>query len=69
MKRWRWPHVAFTFVVGFVVAAVIELRALAINRWSYSESMPLVGAMPILQLMVLPYTTFLVVRLIAREFL
>ena len=72
VERWNWPHMAFTFVVGFVVAAVIELRALAIDRWSYSESMPLipyleVGLSPILQLMVLPYTTFLIVRRIAHN--
>lgn len=51
----------YTFLVfsGIVVAIVVELQALAWNRWSYNALMPRipglgVGLLPVAQMMVLP---------------
>ncbi len=74
VDRVGWPDAAGIFFAGFIVASWIERCALDVNRWGYSESMLLipylgVGVMPVLQLMLLPYATFLTARLIARKFL
>ena len=62
---WEWPFTAgltehvLLGLLGGVVAAVIEWRALATGRWQYTDKMPLVpilkvGLSPLVQLMVLP---------------
>lgn len=47
-------------VSGALIAVVIELHALAVERWSYSELMPIipwleVGLSPFVQLLLLPW--------------
>lgn len=58
---------------GLAVAWIVELRALALGKWLYSASMPIVpgtgaGLSPLLQLALLPLLTFWVAGSIARSF-
>jgi hypothetical protein len=71
-KKWNWVEqyraikLVYMILTGAAVALVIEMVALNSNRWSYTEIMPLiprinVGIVPILQLMILPFLTYLMV--------
>jgi hypothetical protein len=51
------------FVIGIVLATIIELYALATGRWSYGHEMPLIpllntGLTPTIQLGLLGYLTY-----------
>jgi hypothetical protein len=53
-----WRQIALA-AMGFLVAVVIELQALAEGRWNYEAAMPLVplfevGWLPVLQMIVIP---------------
>ena len=53
-------RVALLLVAGLLIAASIELHALALDRWAYSALMPIVpvagvGFSPSLQLVLLPW--------------
>jgi hypothetical protein len=71
-RSWHWAeqyravNLVYMIFTGAVVAIIIELLAIKIDRWSYAAIMPLipkiqVGIVPVLQLMVLPFLTFLIV--------
>ena len=49
-------------ILGFCVALFVEYKALALKRWAYKKSMPLmfgVGVSPVLQMtLLLPFTVF-----------
>ncbi len=49
-------------IVGFCIALLVEYKALALKRWAYKKSMPLlfgVGMSPLLQMtLLLPFTVF-----------
>ena len=55
-------------VLGFIIAVIIELSNVQImQRWDYTSLMPVipilnVGLVPIIQLMVLPFIVFFIVR-------
>lgn len=54
-------------LVGMFIAILIEYYALSVGRWVYAPSMPLflwtkAGLWPVLQMIILPYVTFFVVR-------
>ncbi|MFL6289268.1 MAG: hypothetical protein ACJ759_00040 [Thermoanaerobaculia bacterium] len=56
LSRWRLLLLA---LLGFLVAVVVELRALLEGAWSYSAAMPRmpflnVGWIPVLQMIVIP---------------
>ena len=66
-----WIHMpqareyAVFVVAGIFFAVLIELRAMAENRWSYSQYMPVVlgiGLTPLIQLAVTGLVTLFVVR-------
>jgi len=55
--------------ISFIIAYVIELRALYLQNWEYNAQMPLipfldVGLSPILQMMILPILTFFITKII-----
>lgn len=57
LSRWRLLLLA---VLGFLVATVIELRALLDGAWSYRDAMPRVlflkvGWVPVLQMILIPF--------------
>ena len=66
MRKQKYIYV-FTLICGFALATVIEKYALATNRWSYNDLMPIipffkVGLSPILQLTILPAITILITQ-------
>lgn len=53
------PRLAALAVAGFFTAVLIELRALDLGKWTYTEAMPLVpifavGLSPVLQMVLIP---------------
>lgn len=65
--RGRWNHYATAAVLGLATAVLVEHAALAAERWSYTERMPVVslldaGLWPLLQMTLLPPLTFLFAR-------
>lgn len=57
---------------GFLIAAVVELRALAQGTWSYEPAMPLVpflevGWLPVLQMILIPAGLALLSRLVVAN--
>ncbi len=66
-------RIAATMLAGFMIAVAIERQALTTGHWSYGRLMPIipylkVGLMPVLQLTLLPLTTYLITkRLVSPE--
>lgn len=65
--RGRLNIYATVAVLGLAYAALVEHAALAVGRWSYTERMPVVsvlgaGLLPLLQMTLLPPTTFWISR-------
>jgi hypothetical protein len=69
-RDWSWPaklnipKLAYITISGGGVAVLIDLFALKNGRWTYTSLMPLlplvgVGLIPFLQLMLLPYVSYL----------
>jgi hypothetical protein len=59
--------VALVIILGVLVAVGVEKWALNTLRWEYASTMPLipyikVGLLPILQMTILPWATFRLVR-------
>jgi hypothetical protein len=66
------PRVAAAMIIGVVVATAVEMHALATNRWSYSELMPVVpivgvGVLPLLQLAMLTPVSVWIAQAAARH--
>lgn len=54
-------------ILGILIAVLIELHALEVGRWAYTEAMPIipflkVGLTPVLQMALLPNLIFYLVR-------
>ncbi len=54
-------------ILGILIAVLIELHALEVGRWAYTETMPIipflkVGLTPVLQMALLPNLIFYLVR-------
>ena len=72
---WPWaPHplgpAALWLAVGLGITVVFELWATAVGRWTYAEEMPRllgVGLLPLLQWLVVPTATLLLLRLMTRH--
>jgi hypothetical protein len=67
IKSWSVTPIIFLVIVGMITALLIEYYALSVGRWAYDSSMPLffetkAGLWPVLQMMILPYVTFRLVR-------
>lgn len=65
--RGRWNIYAAVAIQGLAIAALIEHTALAAGRWSYTGRMPVIsvlgaGLWPLVQMTLLPSTTFLFAR-------
>ena len=63
----RWNQYATVAVLGLATAMLVEHAALAAERWTYTERMPVVylldaGLWPLLQMTLLPPLTFLFAR-------
>lgn len=69
-RNWSWPaklnipKFAYLTITGGGIAILIELLAMKIGRWTYTSLMPLlpsvgVGLIPLLQLMILPYVSYI----------
>jgi hypothetical protein len=70
-REWSWPvrltisRIAYLVFVGGSIAILIELLALKNVRWYYTSLMPIlllarIGLIPFLQMIVLPYLSFLI---------
>ncbi len=63
-------NILFTFLVGFIIAVLVERFALVDNMWSYSELMPIipfdVGLSPVLQMVILPLLIFRIIKKIIK---
>jgi len=70
-KSWDWVYhlnlrkIIYLIFIGFSIAIVIELISLKYHRWAYSEMMPVipkidVGIIPVIQMILLPYLTYVV---------
>jgi len=60
-------------VTSFFIAYIIELQGIYFGKWSYSDFMPIipvlkVGLSPILQMILLPFITFLIIKCLVRKF-
>lgn len=62
---------ALVALIGFAIAVFVEVKAIALGRWAYTDAMPLVfglGLSPLLQMTVLlPLSVYITIR-IARRF-
>ena len=71
--RWpfasRWFGPALVWIAsGMAVTVVFEHWAVTVGRWSYTEAMPTIagiGLLPVLQWIIVPTMTLLLVRLMA----
>ncbi len=59
----NWKSILFLLIIGAFIAIGIEKWALITDRWDYMYSMPIipvikVGLTPVLQMMLLPITSF-----------
>jgi hypothetical protein len=72
-RRYDWirdlgpAQIAFSAVIGGIIAVLVEHYSLRAGRWAYSSLMPMipgtdVGTVPVLQMVILPLVTF---RLVA----
>ena len=64
--------ITILLVGSFVIAYIIELRALYEEKWAYAVSMPIipfvdVGLSPILQMMILPLLIFIITKNILKK--
>lgn len=65
IKREKAISYVIVFLIGFILAIIIEKYALLTGRWAYNESMPIipyfnVGLTPVLQLAIIaPFSVFL----------
>jgi len=68
-RDWNWPakltipKLAYLIISGGGIAILIELSALKGDRWAYASVMPLlpvvkIGLIPLLQLIVLPLSSY-----------
>lgn len=69
MTRLDIMSIAF---IGFAISLYVEYKALALGRWFYLDTMPIipglhVGLSPIVQMTVLLPATFLLTKFIARR--
>lgn len=64
--RWYRPlgplNIMILLLTGALIAVGIEIHALSVGRWAYSELMPIlpvvgVGASPLVQLLILPWVS------------
>ncbi len=69
-----YKDIVLTTLGSLIIAFLYEWYALHVGRFVYTEAMPIIpftriGAMPILQMIVLPIVTLYTGRLISREFI
>lgn len=70
LRRLEWRDAITLGVIGLAVALGIEYRALALGRWGYAPSMPIipylqVGLLPVIQMtLFLPLTMYLTKRVL-----
>ena len=68
-NSWSWhsqlstAKIIYIVLIGTAIAVPIEIAALTASRWSYSSLMPkisstIIGIIPVVQLIVLPYICF-----------
>lgn len=76
-RRWSWPVEARTLgpatlwlVAGLITTGAFEVGATASGRWTYARSMPTllgVGLLPLLQWVIVPTLTLLLIRIFWRD--
>ncbi len=67
----NWKPILFLVVIGMLISIGIEKWALATLRWHYAYNLPIipiikVGLTPVLQMMILPVTTFYILLKIRK---
>lgn len=66
-------HYAVMLTAGLIISIIVELVGLdVLNRWAYTESMPIIpildiGLVPVLQMLLLPPIIFALVALLAKR--
>jgi len=70
-RKGKRPFV-FTAFAGLLIAVMVEKIALNIGRWEYKSIMPVillldVGLIPVLQLVFIPLSTLLIIRMIYQK--
>lgn len=68
----HWTDILALAIMGFFTAAFVEYKALALNRWEYLPSMPIIpllniGLSPVVQMTVLLPITVLFARFFSRQ--
>lgn len=68
----KYGPLIFSVICGFFIAIIIEKYALAIGRWEYEKSMPIiplvhVGLTPALQMIILPAIIIKIARKIYSQ--
>lgn len=56
IKKYDFNKILFTIILGFVVAVIIEAKALFFQQWNYNEFMPTIfgmGISPLIQLSII----------------
>jgi len=67
--HWKGPLVV-CLLVGLTITIAFEWYALATDRWTYAETMPMVagvGLSPLVQWIAVPYLTLLLLRALQRR--
>ncbi len=53
LENYKFKEASFTIILGIIIAAIIETKALIFNQWIYNEIMPTIlgiGLSPLVQL-------------------
>ncbi|PIN81872.1 hypothetical protein COV11_00765 [Candidatus Woesearchaeota archaeon CG10_big_fil_rev_8_21_14_0_10_30_7] len=63
IKNYDFSKALYTIILGFIIASIIEIKALIFGHWEYSELMPTLfgmGLSPLVQLSITGAITFYV---------
>lgn len=68
IKANNGKEMLFILISGFIIAAIIELKALFLKQWSYSEFMPTLFGMGLSPLVQLSITGLIVIFMASKKF-
>lgn len=67
IKANNGKEILFILISGFIIAAIIELKALFLRQWSYSEFMPTLFGMGLSPLVQLSITGLIVIFITSKK--
>ena len=70
VKKYDSRKIIYTAIIGFLIAAIIEAKALFFKQWSYNELMPTIfgmGLSPLVQLSVTGVVAIIITSIISKN--